>query len=286
MKSINNGKWKEQEVKELFSTVEECKRKGQPISNAFSAHALKYSRRCNSVRNYYYAELASLYEDAARVKALNINLSNHTKQVFVEFDKEEAYALIKRVICNMAKGKSVRATCLELSGGNIEKMIRYQNKYRSALKSNVDLINEVMHDLDAKGTPYVNPLKEENPQEAVGANVLQMPKLKSKITDADISGLFFGIIRLIRKTTEEEISSKLKSECEFANSTLRKTLVTLNEKDKLIRNLSSTNSELKGKVGDLTKRLNEYRAGSYSLKSELERIKNSGKRKIEVIDTV
>jgi len=61
MKSINNGKWKEQEVKELFSTVEECKRKGQPISNAFSAHALKYSRRCNSVRNYYYAELALTY---------------------------------------------------------------------------------------------------------------------------------------------------------------------------------------------------------------------------------
>ena len=52
--------WKNVEVKDLFEAVEDCKKRGEPLKLAFVSHANKYSRKPNSVRNYYYKEVENL----------------------------------------------------------------------------------------------------------------------------------------------------------------------------------------------------------------------------------
>ena len=285
MKIINYGKWANEEIKELFLLVEDYKNKGKAISKAFSLYALKYNRHANSVRNYYYAELAALYKDSARVKSLGINLAAHSKQVFVEFDKKETCDLIKKIICNLARGKSVRATCLELSSGNIDSMIRYQNKYRSALKSNTELIREIMNELDLRKIDYVNPLQSKKTIDNAGySNILKMPKLNSKITDSDLNDLFFGVVKLIKKTAEDEVSAKLKSECEFANSTLRSTIIELNEKEKELNLSMATIKDLTQKLNEASDKLRKYQTGSYTLKAELDRLKNQRKTDVQILN--
>ena len=51
---MKKGIWSNQEVKELFNQVEQTKKSGRPLKDAFSAHAERYTRKPNSVRNYYY----------------------------------------------------------------------------------------------------------------------------------------------------------------------------------------------------------------------------------------
>lgn len=267
------GKWEDAEVVELFNSVKEFKGKGKPISKAFSDYAVRHGRKPNSVRNYYYAELTSMYSDPFRAKSLGIDLNDHSKQLFVEFNRDESENLVKTVICNLARGKSVRATCLEMSGGNIEKMIRYQNKYRSILKTDTNLIREITKKLDEGGKDYVNPIKENKNVTDLSGNILKMPDNKIRITDSDINSLFLGMVKLIKRKAEEDVSEKLKSECEFANETLRKTLVSLNEKEKLIESLNRLNSDLQTKVKELSEKLIEYRTGTYSLKNEIDRLK-------------
>ena len=51
---MKKGIWSNQEVKELFNQVEQTKKSGRPLKDAFIAHAERYTRKPNSVRNYYY----------------------------------------------------------------------------------------------------------------------------------------------------------------------------------------------------------------------------------------
>jgi hypothetical protein len=113
-----------------------------------------------------------------------------------------------------------------------------------------------------------------------------MPHAKSKITDSDLNDLFFGLVKLIKKTAEDEISEKLKSECEFANSTLRSTIIALNEKEKQLNNLSQINKDLVQKLMEVNEKLNQYRSGSYALKTELEHLKNKKKANFEMFNNL
>ena len=79
--------WNDEEVKELFGEVENCKHGQTALKNAFCLHAKKYKRKPNSVRNYYYHEVENLKNDGARCKNLNIDLSKHDKTHFKNFDK-------------------------------------------------------------------------------------------------------------------------------------------------------------------------------------------------------
>ena len=118
------GIWKNSEVKELFNVVEDYKDKNKSLKLAFIAHAEKYGRKPNSVRNYYYHEVDNLKLDEKRLQKLGINLNRHNKSNINYFSPEEEQKLMQEVDALVKKGISVRKACLTLSGGDVSQMLR------------------------------------------------------------------------------------------------------------------------------------------------------------------
>ena len=100
-------------------------------------------RKPNSIRNYYYLKLRESGE--------------HTKTAFVPFGDEEVSMLLKEMLTGQATGKSVRGIALELADGDKKAMLRYQNKYRSLLKSDPELVRQTMHELEGQGCDCADP---------------------------------------------------------------------------------------------------------------------------------
>ena len=216
---MKKGLCKDEEVKSLFQYVEEVKRSNEPLKNAFILHAKKYGRKPNSVRNYYYHEVDNLSDDSVRAKKLKIDMKNHEKNEINYFSESEEMELMKEIENLVKEGNSVRKACLNLSGGDVDKMLRYQNKYRNYLAK-----------------------KKDNDK----SNIIKFTKKKAEIlTESDINSLFMGLVRLVKRTAVEELANKMKEERESSNYLLRKALVDLNKKDKEIKQLKADFINLK-----------------------------------------
>ncbi|MDD4211396.1 MAG: hypothetical protein PHC46_03285 [Clostridia bacterium] len=251
MQNKNYCEWNTEEVKDLFAFVETFKQKNLALTYAFSEYAKRTNRKPNSVRNYYYLELNELENNTARQKELNIDLKKHVKQKFKEFTKEEEYKLVYYILQKSREGKSVRNSCLELSGNNVTEMIRYQNKFRSLLKGNSSLITDINKKLDVTMGAKVN--KEHT-------NVLNFPQkikqnVKNKLTDDELKGLFMGLVKLVKKSATMDVNNTLKEECSYANENLRKTIIAMRQKQQEIIKLSDVNKELSKKVKQLENKI-------------------------------
>jgi hypothetical protein len=262
--------WKDEEVKNLFLFVEEVKMQNYPLTYAFLEYANKTGRKANSVRNYYYLELDELNANKKRRERLEIDLTKHQKQSFEEFSKEEEYKLAYFILQNQRFSKSVRSSCLELAKNNVSLMIRYQNKYRSLLKNNMELIDEINKKLDATIGPKKN-LKT--------GTILRFPnaiatKQKAKLSDDELKGLLMGLVKLVKKSADLEMSSALKKECNFANESLRKALIAMRKKEEEILNLTEKNLILDEKVKTLEDQMIKLR-----IKATLDNQKTNQKSK-------
>ena len=218
---MKKGIWSNQEVKELFNQVEQTKKSGRPLKDAFIAHAERYTRKPNSVRNYYYHEIDQLGNDLNRLKKLGIDLEKHKKTAIVFFSSNEEQSLMQEITKLIDSGMSVRKACLTLSNGNVEQMLRYQNKYRNYL------------------------IKQKN--ETIDNNkVIKFTKKKTTLNDNDIQSLFMGLVRLVKRNALEQINDKYKSEFDRVNNELRKAIVEIHNKEKAY-------SELKNEIAKLQK---------------------------------
>ena len=218
---MKKGCWEDKEVRDLFSAVEDMKDSNRPLKSAFIAHAEKYRRKPNSVRNYYYFQLVELQKDQGKTKRLGIDLSRHEKTDIEYFSKQEQDKLIEDIDRLVKGGLSIRKACYQLSGGDLNLMLRYQNKYR----------NYVLKNSKEKTMP---------------SNIITFSnKKKHVLSESDINSLFIGLVRLVKRNAIEEYSSKVKNDTESANASLRKVLVDLNKKDKEIEKLKAEFSKLK-----------------------------------------
>lgn len=217
---MKKGIWKNQEVKDLFSTVENYKNDNKALKEAFVCHAKKYGRKPNSVRNYYYHEIDNLASDSPRLKKLGIDLEKHQKSEIAYFSEAEEKALMERIDRMVKDGVSVRKACLALSNGDVSKMLRYQNKYRNFL---------------AKQKP-----KYENKD-----NIIKFASKKSGITDGELQALFMGLVRLVKRNAQEEYDSKLTAQLDKANASLRKALVEMSGKEKELKDLKNNFLKIK-----------------------------------------
>ena len=100
---------------------------GLPLKTVFERVAAKTGRKPNSIRNYYYARVKE--SGRAASEALH-------SAAFVPFSEEEMRMLMRTVLTEQAKGVSVRACTLAMGKGDTKTMLRYQNKYRSLLRTN------------------------------------------------------------------------------------------------------------------------------------------------------
>jgi hypothetical protein len=142
----NNFGWTDQENKKLFSEVKKAQSQSKPLNKVFESIAKDTNRKANSVRNYYY-------QTVKREKKADITMPSH----FISFTDSEVKRLLSTMLTWQAQGKSVRKCALDLGDGDKTKMLRYQNKYRSVIKSSPELVKSVMASLEKSGKNYFNP---------------------------------------------------------------------------------------------------------------------------------
>ena len=131
---------------------------------------------------------------------------------------------------NLKQGKSVRQSCMELANNNAKLMLRYQNKFRNMQKQK-----------NKKG---------EN--SSMQQNVINITKAKKemnkKITESEINALFLGLVKIIKKSAQENADEELKTEVEEATQNFRQTLIDLNKKEVELKNAIEVNKQLNLKI--------------------------------------
>ena len=220
--------------------MEKNKKENRSLLSAFSEYAKLSGRKRNSIRNYYYQELSELQKNKSRANKLNINIKNHIVNESVLFSTGETREIISNILKLNSEGYSIRKACLKLANNNVELMVRYQNKYRSVLKSNPELINEITKELNIKNK-VMETTKSNSPN-----NLIYFKKQEPKvISEKDINSLFLGLIKLVKKSAAESVEKKLISELDFANSTLRKTLVKLSKTEQDLKEMTTSFENIK-----------------------------------------
>lgn len=225
----NYSKWDDEEIKSLFKFVEVKKYEGMPLIKIFAEYATKTLRHANSVRNYYYKELTCMQKDNSRANKLGVDLANHVISQSLPFSEKEEKDVVDQINHLLEKGYSVRRACLELSGGDISKMIRLQNKYRALTKPKHTKIESNIN---------------------MGQVIKMQPK-QPKITDEEIKALFLGLVRIVKKQEQETIRNEYENVLFGANQKLKFAVNELTEKQKTIerlqKNLSLIKNELQAK---------------------------------------
>ena len=235
--------WDISEIKILMNLV--SKREEKSLVEVFDNFAKQTNRKTFSVRNFYYKllELANIDDKIAQV--LNKNGIENAEIRTNHFSSTETENLL-RILLNNEKNISVRRACMELAKGDDTLMMRYQNKYRNALKNQPELVSRILDELKSK---HIR-VREVEPN-----NIMVMPLAKQLITEKEIQSLFGGLIRLVKKSAEQEISTQLKREAEFANTALQNSLIDLRRKEILIKELQEQNLILKTKLASLKENL-------------------------------
>lgn len=235
--------WDISEIKILMNLV--SKREEKSLIEVFDNFAKQTNRKTFSVRNFYYKllELANIDNKIAQV--LNKNGIENAEIRTNHFSNTETENLL-RILLNNEKNISVRRACMELAKGDDTLMMRYQNKYRNALKNQPELVSRILDELKSKQIR----VREVEPN-----NIMVMPLAKQLVTEKEIQSLFGGLIRLVKKSAEQEISTQLKREAEFANTALQNSLIDLRRKEILIKELQEQNLILKTKLASLKENL-------------------------------
>ena len=137
--------WQTSETDRLFTAVRQASAEGVPLRTVFEQLSGDLGRKPNSIRNYYYACLRQQPESAQRSPA------------FRPFTPEETHELLRQVLMARGKGMSVRACVMEMSQGSHSRMLRYQNKYRSVIKSRPEYVQTIVDQLQAEGVSCTAP---------------------------------------------------------------------------------------------------------------------------------
>jgi hypothetical protein len=152
------------------------------------------------------------------------------------FGNQEVKALIREVILGSSRGESVRSICRNLSVGDRTRCDRLARKYKTVCDKQPQLIAATVASLSREGYLVKNPLeikaaaritvkpttiigktmyksKSLSPQisktlakklaPTTSNNILTLP-VRKHITDSDITGLFMGLVRLIKERAVEE----------------------------------------------------------------------------------
>ncbi len=137
--------------RDIVGLAEFLKSRGsESLTKVFESYALKYGKAKGTVRNLYYA-LAKLSKEDQRFCQEYLGGQPISVSPIIEFDDGEERSLIKKIISAKCDGKSVRRAINDLAEGDSKRALRYQNKYRNAIKNKPTLINEIVDELESEG---------------------------------------------------------------------------------------------------------------------------------------
>ena len=184
--SLRTG-WKDEEKLMLWDEVKKAQKIGTPLKRVFETVADKTGRKPNSVRNYYYMKVKETGEIEKK------------PSTFTPFTKEEIYMLLRTLLAAGAKGESIRGASLRLASGDRTLMLRYQNKYRSLIKSGRPLVEKVMADMDKDHEKYLNPYETQKPSMITGRENKYFPESVTRALmslDVDVKSFLKGLIKI------------------------------------------------------------------------------------------
>lgn len=226
--SLRTG-WKDEEKLMLWDEVKKAQKIGAPLKRVFETVAQKTGRKPNSVRNYYYMKVKETGEIEQK------------PSTFTPFTKEEIYMLLRTLLASGAKGESIRGASLKLADGDKTLMLRYQNKYRSLIKSGRPLVEKVMADMDQDNEKYLNPYETRKRSTMQTKESMYLSESVAKAlmaSDVDIKNFFRGLAKIA-----EIAATKARSEQEI------QMMAAQNESIKKENAMLSTNNrELKAKL--------------------------------------
>ena len=187
------------------------------LSSVFEQYALISGKAKGTIRNLYYA-LAKM--SAKDDEFCNKYLGGKKLQVIKikEFNEEEERNLIKKILLDIQKGKSVRSSIMLLANSDGKVALRYQNKYRNALKNKPQLIEEIWAEIS----------KDEMPSKT------NFVKTENYLTDANFAKLKSEINNLVAK-----IALKEKKE----NAFLKEKIVALEKENLRLYNALYNNTD-------------------------------------------
>lgn len=226
--SLRTG-WKDEEKLMLWDEVKKAQKIGAPLKRVFETVAKSTGRKPNSVRNYYYMKVKETGEIEQK------------PSTFTPFSKEEIYMLLRTLLAAGAKGESIRGASLKLAVGDKTLMLRYQNKYRSLIKTGRSLVEKVMADMDRDCEKYLSPYETHKQAESLGRENKYIPENVAKVlvsSDVDIKNFFKGLAK-IASLAASKISSDEEAEALFSQN----------------ESIKNENAELSASVNDLNAKL-------------------------------
>ena len=179
----NHNGWSPEETGFLFEEAKLAEASGVPVKSVFDRVALKTGRKPNRIRNYYYLKLK---EEGGSPRA-----------AFTPFSDDEVRELMIKMLSEQAKGRSVRGVAFEMGGGDKKLMLRYQNKYRSVLRSDPEYVREIIEELSQNGVEICDPylIRRKASDSDLSDTVCRFIDAVSS-TDADVEMLFGGLLSL------------------------------------------------------------------------------------------
>ncbi len=161
--------------KDLIGLAEYIRaRKNESLTAVFKDYALKYGKAKGTVRNMYYALCKACEKDTA-LKEKYFNETPVQVNKIIEFKPCETRALVRAILVAKNQGRSARGVVMELANGDVKLALRYQNKYRSVLRTNPKLIDELMAELG------INPILKTDKNKSKIVSDFQLNKLKREI---------------------------------------------------------------------------------------------------------
>ena len=154
-----HGGWQKQEIDALQKSIDEAAQTGESLRSVFERLGETLGRKPNSIRNFYYAQMRAQSQEMGRALP------------FETFSPDEVERLVENVLTARAHGMSVRACVRRLAEGDRTLMLRYQNKYRSTIRTRPELVHRIMERLERSGIPFVSPYaqSEDRPDCAMAA---------------------------------------------------------------------------------------------------------------------
>ncbi|MBE7084154.1 MAG: hypothetical protein E7373_06120 [Clostridiales bacterium] len=155
-------------------------RQNVSLTSTFTEYGRLNKKAKGTVRNLYYAlaklsvtdkEFCQKYLDGKPLQVSKI----------VEFNECEERQLIKKILIAKNQGLSVRSEIMKLANGDGKIALRYQNKYRNAIKNNPKLISEIINELSLNGINVALENKSKSVYEGVTDE--QFNKLKNEINN-------------------------------------------------------------------------------------------------------
>lgn len=227
--------WESKDIKSLFTFV--ASNSEQAVIKSLSVWALQHNKRPYSVRNFFY-KILKLANDDKDVYTKLLDIGIDTKNFFNKAKKIEDTKILLSKILDYRKKQSVWNVCLELANNNVDLAQKLQNKYRNTIACHPNIVQQVITSLQNEGIPTRITFAQKN--------IVSMPKQPtSTISERDLQSLVFGVINLIRRTTESNLNQKNQQELQQINNHLQKALIDNRRKDVLLSELMAENQKIR-----------------------------------------